>query len=273
MEKRSANSRTLINLLLSIFATIWVFPVIFTLLGSVKTKQEYNMGNFWDWPKSFHLVENIKNINGRINLMDGMLNSLLYAFTGAVLCVIISLLAAYAISHLEIKFRMFWFLLIYSGTIFPFQIYLIPVYKGYSYTGLYDTRFGMVLFYTAICVPFAMFVFRNFFIGISKEICESAKIDGASDLSVLINIFVPMSVAPISVVFLSQFNWIWNELMFGLTFTKSPEIRPVMAAVSLVGKSSIPEVLCACIIASLPTIGLFMLLQKNFESGYAYQGK
>jgi multiple sugar transport system permease protein len=273
MNKQEKRAKIGINIILTFFGIVWIFPVFFTIFGSLKGKQEYNLGNFWDLPEGFKFIENFKSALSKADLFQGMASSLIYAFFGAGAALIIALLAAYAIARLEIRFRMFWFLFIYSGTIFPFQIYLIPVYKGFSATNLYDTRLGMILFFTAICVPFSMFVLRNFFIGISKEISESAKIDGCTNLQILTRIFVPIARAPLSVVFLSQFTWAWNDLMFALTFTKSPDVRPVMAAISLMGKTNIPALLVGCIVASIPTILLFVLLNKNFEKGFAYQSK
>lgn len=273
-KKRKINKgKAAINIILGLLAVVWIFPILYAFVSSFKGRQEYNLGSFWDLPKGNALLENFKSLNQSIGITSGMFNSFIYAVAGAAFAVIIATLAAYAISHLEIKHRVFWFMFIYSGTIFPFQIYLIPIYKGYSKTGLYDTRLGMIMFYTAICIPFCMFVLRNFFMGISKEICESAKVDGASDLQVLLKIFLPMAKAPLSIVFLTQFTWCWNDLMFGLTFTKSTNVRTVMAAVSLLGKANIPSLMLACILVSIPTIALFMLLQKNFESGFVYQSK
>lgn len=273
MIKPKRATKVVINIILSFLGILWLLPVLFTVFGSFKGRQEYTLGNFWDLPKQNLFGANLSSALGAVGLGTGMWSSFLYAFFGAAFSVAIATLAAYAISHLNIRFRMFWFLFIYSGTIFPFQIYLIPVYRGYAQLHLYDTRLGMVLFYTAICVPFSMFVLRNFFIGISKEISESAKMDGCSTLQVLTRIFVPMARAPLSIAFLSQFTWCWNDLMFGLTFTKSPEIRPVMASISLLGKSNVPILLMGCIITSIPTIVLFIILQKNFESGFVYTSK
>lgn len=273
MIRTTKKERIIINTILYGMGILWIFPVFFAFMGSVKEKLEYNLGNFWDLPQHVSILDNISYISRSADIMQGMGNSLLYALCGSVFAVIIALLASYAIAHLDIKFRMFWFLLIYSGTIFPFQIYLIPVYNGFRTVGLYDTSLAMIIFYTAICIPFSMFVLRNFFIGISKEIVESAKIDGAKDFQVLLSIFIPMSKAPISIVLLSQFTWVWNDLMFGLTFSKSSQVRPVMAAISLMGKDHVPALLTACIIASTTTIILYVILQKNFETGFVYHSK
>lgn len=266
------STKILFNCILTVLGLIWIAPLFFVILNIVKTRQEYNIGSFWSLPEGFHLMENFQTVVDS-GLFSSIGASLLYSALGAVFSVCIGLLAAYGLTHLHIKRKMFWFLFIYSGTIFPFQVYLIPIYRGYFKTGLYNTRLGMILFYTAICIPFAMFVLRNFFLGISKEICESAKIDGASTWDILIKIFVPMAKAPISIVFLSQFTWAWNDLMFGLTFTKSSDIRPIMASLSMMGKGNAPALFLACIFASIPTIILFVFLQDNFETGMAYTSK
>lgn len=262
----------IINSILTVLGVIWVTPILFTILNVVKKKQEYNMGSFWKLPQGNYIAENVQTVVDT-GILSSMGSSFLYAMGGAGISAVIGLLAAYGLTHLRIKGKMFWFLFIYSGTIFPFQVYLIPIYKGYFKLGLYDTRIGMILFYTAICIPFCMFVLRNFFLGISKEICESAKIDGASDWDVLIHIFVPMAKAPLSIIFLSQFTWSWNDLMFGLTFTKSINIRPIMASMSMLNKGNAPALFLACIFASIPTLILFFFLQDNFEAGMAYTSK
>ena len=263
---------TIINVFLSILGIIWMCPIFFVVMNVFKTKQEYNMGSFWSLPKNNAVWDNLKNVVAN-KVLVSMGSSLLYAVVGAAMAVFIALLAAYGLTHLRIKHKLFWFLLIYSGTIFPFQVYLIPVYRGYYHLGLYNTRIGMILFYCAICIPFSMFVLRNFFLGISSEICESARMDGASSWQVLMKILAPMAKAPLSIVFMSQFTWSWNDLMFGLTFTKSSDIRPVMASVSLLSTGNPPSLFLACIIVSIPTIILFFLLQDNFEVGMAYTGK
>ncbi len=270
--KSSKKGKALINFGLGVLSVIWVVPVLYAFIGSMKTKQEYNLTFFWDLPKQINWVENFKYIKEYSSVFQSLGNSLLYSLCGAVGSILLAIHAAYGLSALKIKHPMFWFMLIYSGTIFPFQLYLIPVFSAYQKIGLYDTKTGLILFYIAICIPFAMFVLRNFFMEISKELVEAAKIDGASDFRILWKIFVPMAKAPISVVFMTQFAWCFNELMFGITFTKSNEIKPIMATISTFTGNK-PAMLVACAFASVPTIFLYMMLNKNFDTGMSYQSK
>ena len=272
MIKLDKKGQILVDTILSIFGLIWMLPVIFSFIGSMKEKQEYNLTFLWDLPKQINWIENIKYIHEYSNVYQSIGNSLFYSLCGAVGSAFFALLAAYGLTTLKIKHRMFWFMVIYSGTIFPLQLYLIPVFKAYQKLGLYDTRLGLIIFYIAICIPFSMFVLRNFFLGISRDLVEAAKIDGASDFSILWRIFVPMSKAPLSVVFMTQFAWCYNELMFGITFVKSNDIKPVMATISTFTGNK-PAMLVACAITSIPTIILYLLLNKNFNYGIVYQSK
>lgn len=272
MVMRKKN-KLIVNTILLICSVIWLFPIAFVFINMFKTKQEYNVGSFWAMPEGNYFLDNLEYLKKAAPIVEGMLSSLLYALAGTIFALVIATLAAYGLSHLNIKRKMFWFMVIYSGTVFPFQIYLIPLFKIYTKTGLYNTRQGMIVFYTAICVPYVMFVMRNFFSGISNEICESAKIDGATDLAILTRILVPMSKAPLAVCFLSQFTWCWNDLMFGLAFTKSNEIRPVMATLSIMDQGNKPIIFIACLLASIPTLLVYVVLHRNMNKGFAYTSK
>lgn len=270
--KVAQKSSTVSNVILTLLSLVWLFPIVFALIGSMKTKQMYNLTSFWELPKTISWQANMEYIAKYSKILQSMFNSLFYAFCGAIGCLIIASFAAYGLTKLKIKHRMFWFMVIYSGTIFPFQMYLIPVFKAYLKVGLYDTQIGLILFYIAICVPFAMFVMRNQFLNISNEIIESAVIDGASDSRVFFSIMLPMSKASLAVVALTQFSWCYNELMFGITFVNNNSIKPIMATLSTF-TSNIPGMLTACFIVSIPTIGLYILLNKNFDTGISYTSK
>ena len=132
----------------------------------------------------------------------------------------LSALAAYAIVSLQIRWGFFWFLVIYAGTIFPFQMYLSPLYSLYVNNDLYNTHLGLLLFYTAIAIPFATFVIRNHFSRVSPDLGEAARLDGARAPG-LLQVFAPLSLNAFATVFILQFTWIWNDLLFGLTLSRS----------------------------------------------------
>jgi len=175
-----------------------------------------------------------------------------------------------------VKWGFLWFIVIYAGTIFPFQMYLSPLYSMFTTWKignfkLYNTHIGLLLLYTAIAIPFATFVVRNHFTSIPPDISEAARLDGASAVRVFATIFVPLSLNAFATVFILQFTWIWNDLLFGLTLSRSENIRPIMAALSaLQGQYSSqgpPIALAGALIVSIPTFVLFFSVQKVFERG------
>ncbi|EOL41668.1 carbohydrate ABC transporter permease [Enterococcus phoeniculicola] len=277
MNNLAKSKSKFLVILLSFLAFIWTFPFIFTVVSGLKSSAEYNSTDFWNLPKAIGLSDTFSYISERIMLNSSMVNSLIYALGGTFFAILISCLAAYGLTKLRIKGSFYWFMIIYSGTIFPFQLYLVPIYSAFLKTGLYDTKLGMLLLYTAICIPFCTFVLRNFFLGVENSIIDSAKIDGCSDFKILRSIIIPMAQGPIAALFLTQFSFIWNDLLFGLTFSKSDNVRPVMSLLSsLVNSgtsSNVPALLVSCFIASIPTVLVFALTNKNLEKGFVIGGK
>jgi multiple sugar transport system permease protein len=189
---------------------------------------------------------------------------------GGGIAIAVASMAGYSIVRLKPPLFFLLFLLIYSGTLFPFQMYLIPVYKVFNILGLYNTRIGLILIYAAICTPFALFVYRGFYTTIPKDVEDAAKIDGAGPVRTFFSIFVPQSLAPTAVVALFQMTWIWNDLLFGMVLSRGQNIRPIMVALATMsgyGGGNIPYIMAGVIFTSVPTILLFVVLQRYFISG------
>ncbi|MDR3473173.1 MAG: carbohydrate ABC transporter permease [Devosia sp.] len=254
----------------AILAIFWLAPIAILAMNAFKTPRDFLMTSNLALPTSFNLLENLAHAWAK-GLAGGFVNSLLYGIAGSVGAVALASLAAFGIVRLKIPQALFWFLLIYSGTIWPFQMYLIPLFNAYLQTGLYDTRLGMIAFYIAICIPFCTFVMRGFFMTVPWEIQEAASVDGASSWTIFWRIMFPMARAPVILLILIQFTWIWNDLLFGLVLSKSEDVRPVMVALvgmqGLYGAQDGPSVIAATLICSAPTLILFLGLQRYFVRG------
>jgi multiple sugar transport system permease protein len=267
---RQALARILTYLVIAALAILWLVPVLSTILVALKTPHDFVSQKFYELPPTFGLLGNLRNAMAQYGIQDHIVSSLIYSSVGAVVAILCASMAGYSIVRLKPRFNFALFLLIYSGTIFPFQMYLIPVYKLYNSVGLYDTRLGMILVYSAICIPFALFVYRGFYTTIPRETEEAAKLDGCGPLRMLFRIFIPNSKAPTAVVALFQATWIWNDLLFGMVLTRKESIRPVMVAVASMmgfGGSSVPMLMAVVLAISIPTIALFVFLRRYFISG------
>lgn len=268
MAVRSRRIPTYIILVVLVF--LWLLPVWTTFLVSFKSSQDFVSQQFYQLPTVFALFDNLKNAFEIYKLQQLFGNSLVYAAAGALIAIAGGSMAGYSIVRLKPRFFFTLFLIIYSGTLFPFQMYLIPLYKLYNNISLYNTKIGMILLYGAICIPFSLFVYRGFYTTIPKEIEDAAKIDGCGPARAFISIFVPQSIAPTAVVALFQATWIWNDLLFGMVLSRTSDVRPIMvglASMSGYGGGNIPYIMSAVVVTSIPTILLFAFLQKYFIQG------
>lgn len=263
--------KAILTVFLVLLTLVWITPLWTTFLTALKSTDDYVAQAFWEFPNRVALLHNLTVIARRTGLIQTFQNSLLYGVVAALASIFIAALAAYGLTRLRIRFPVFWFFVIFSGTIFPFQMYLIPLFKMYTTTGLYDTKIGLIFFYIAICIPFCLFVLRNFFVTIPWEIQEAARLDGCSDLGIFFRIFLPLAKAPALVLFLFQFTWVWNDLIFGLVLSRSVEVRPVMTILvgmqGIYGGGNVPAVISAAMAASVPTVLLFLFLQRFFLQG------
>jgi len=271
MFSRKQFTRSLLMLFMTILVIIWLIPLVITFLTALKTAKEAASSYPWELPQGFALVENIAWAWNKGRLGESFGQSIIYAGAGSLFAIVLASLAAFSLVQLRPARSFGWFLLIYAGTIFPFQMYLLPLFYLYQTTGLYNTTTGLTLFYTAIAIPFCLFVLRNHFTTIDVEIIEAAKLDGLSNFGMYWRIYMPLSVAAVAALFLFQFTWIWNDLLFGLTLAKSPDVRPIMAGLAglrgTYSAANTPGVLAGALLASVPTILIFILLGRYLLTG------
>jgi len=258
---------------LSLLAAIWLFPVLISFASALKSPNDFITSRFYHMPQKTNFIENLNTAITSFALMRHFASSLLYAVAGTLGCILISSMAAYGISVVKPKFSFLIFMLIYAGTVFPFQMYLLPLYRIYISTNLYDTRIGMILFYATICTPFATFVYRGHFMSISHEIRESAMIDGCGAWSAFPLIYAPLLRVPTAVVTVFQAMWIWNDLLFGMVLSQGPSVRPVMVSIAQIageGGGNLTVLMTAVLVTSIPTLTLFVCLRNYFIQGTAF---
>lgn len=260
-----------------VISAIWIVPFYYLLISIFKTTEEYSLNHPLSLPSGLEpIVDNAITAWTSAKMGAGLMNSALYGLMGAGIAVFVAALAAYGLTRIDFKRKNLWFLLIFSGTIFPLQMYLIPLFFAYQKLGILNTQFGMILFYTAICVPFPVLVLKNFMNGLSREMDEAARMDGARELTVFWKIVLPNSWGPMTATFLLQFTWIWNDLLFSTVLANRTESRSIMNALQVFQgsySSTGPNVvLTATVIASIPSVFLFFLLRKYFMEGMRVSG-
>lgn len=254
---------------LVVLAVLWAVPTWLLVVNATVPAADYGGSPYW-WPQGFGLLDNMSQAWEQANLGPSMANSLFYAVTSSLAAILVATAAAFAAVIMPVRRRALWFWLIYSGTLLPLQVFLRPLFLAYARFDIYDTQFGLLLVYATIAIPFAFFIMRNYAVTLPREVIEAARMDGASWWRMFWQIHVPLSKSAMVAAFAFQFVAVWNDLLFGITLSTSPNIRPVMAALSeLQGTyASVgpPVVLSGAILVSLPTVVLFFSAQRFFVS-------
>ncbi len=266
--------RIVIYAILVILCVVWLFPLVSMLLVVTKDRDDFNSLPYWQPVGAGKILRNLAGnfvtAWGGAEIGRVFFNTVIYALAAGIGSAIIASLAGYALVHTNVRAPQAWFIGIFIGNIFPFQLFLIPLYLFLNTIHLYDTRLGLAIVYIGICVPFALFVFRNYAYTLPGELFDAAKVDGASRWAAYRRIFFPMSRPAFAVVFCFQFIWTWNDLLFGLVL--SEKYRPIMTSLGMLsgarGSFPPPVIIMGAIIASLPTVVLLLSLQGTFIRGF-----
>lgn len=259
------------KIILVALGLIWLTPVYLIVVNAAKTQGEYASTSPWQATGLTGLVDNVVAAWERGELGGAFTSTILYSVTGPIVAVLIGAAAGYAIVALQLRRGFMWFVLIFCSSIFPIQMLLMPLFFWYVDWHLYNTRWGLILIYAVISVSFSAFVMRNFFTGIAHQVFEAAVVDGASAWRIFWGIYLPLARPALIALFILQATGVWNDLLLGLTLTKSEEIRPLMASLAALtgnyGGSTAPILLAGGLIVSIPTVVLFLSTQRAFSRG------
>ena len=261
--------KILLYILITTIAIIYILPVIGVILTSFKLNAEIAKEGLWTLPKIFHL-DNYKEVWFVANIQTYMKNSLLVTLPATFISISLGILMGYVFSKLSFKGSELLFVFVLAGMFFPPQIVLIPLFRFYNQVNLYDTLWPMIITHSAFGIPICTLIMRNFFSSIPMAIRESAIIDGANELDVLLKIMLPVSLPAIAVLATLQFTWIWNDFLFPIIFTQSDSMRTIMVGlISMKGQYSIAYGAqgAMAVIASFPTLIIFIFFQRYFISG------
>lgn len=275
MIEQSKFRRVLPHVWLWIAIFILVFPIALVFIASTHTSQDIlaapmplNLGP--------HLVENYTRAltEGSDNLgasaMTMMKNSLIMALGIAVGKIVVSLLAAYAIVFFKFPGRSFCFWSIFITLMLPVEVRIMPTYKVISDLGMLNSYAGLIL--PMIVSATAVFLFRQFFMTIPREIAEASQIDGASPMAFFTEILVPMTRTPIASMFVIQFIYGWNQYLWPLLITTKEKYYTLLIGINrmLSGADVNIEwqiVMATVLLAMLPPILVVVVMQKQFVAG------
>lgn len=261
-----------ITALLILFAIIIFLPLIWMVLTGFKTNKELFLEP-WKLPEVWQVHNYIDAWNAGIGTF--FKNSVITTVGSTVLSTLLACLAAYPISRIKFKTKKFWVVIILGGLMLAPQSAVISLFKMAKVIGLYDSYVGMMLITGAFRIPFATFLIMTFYKDISISLDESAFIDGAKTRQVFWKIIMPLSKPIIASCAIVSFRAVWNELMFANVLLESTAKKTIpVGLVNLQGTTTTNwcMLMAGMVIASVPLIIIFLILQKQFIRGLTAGG-
>ena len=219
-------TKTPLHIFLIGVALFWLTPTFGLLITSFRSATDIGETGWWtvfSEPRQLTL-EPYKSILQDEGLVQALLNTLYITVPTTVLLVLVAALAAYAFAWIDFRGREVLFLIVIGLLVVPLQMALIPLSRLFGEIGLFGTVWAAILFHIAFGLPFAVFLLRNFFIGLPHELLEAARIDGASEWQIFSRIVLPLGMPAIAALAIFQFLWTWNDLLVGLIFTSGENI-------------------------------------------------
>jgi alpha-glucoside transport system permease protein len=273
-------SRSPVHIVLIAVAVIWLVPSVGLLITSFRPRPDIASSGWWETLSTMNFtLENYREVLTGADMGESFLNSLFISIPATLLPLFIGGLAAFAFSWINFPFRDTIFLAIVALMVVPIQMSLVPMLKLFQSLGtnLFGDQafltgsFGAIWFaHCAFALPFCIFLLRNFFITLPRDLIEAARVDGASNFKIFWKVVLPLSVPALASFAIFQFLWVWNDLLMSLVFVQEPNLLPMTVRISQVQSTYGVEwhLLSAgsFVLMAVPLI-VFFSLQRFFVQG------
>ena len=257
---------------LAVLALMIVFPFIWMLFTSLKPEAEIAVFPPQLLPRTWTL-ENYENVWTRIPFARLFLNSVVFAGGVTAISLLLDSMSAYALSRLEFPGRTAVFYLILIALMLPFQVMFVPLFVTVHDLHLLNSFGGLMI--PRATNAFGIFMLRQFFMTLPRELDEAARIDGCSEFSIYWRIVLPLSGPALATLAVFHFMYNWNDFLWPLLITSSLEMRTLPAGLALFVGSHVVEygvVMAGAILALLPLLVAFLFAQRYFIQGIAMTG-
>jgi ABC-type glycerol-3-phosphate transport system permease component len=265
---RRRTYRLSLMLLLIALCMAFLLPVYGMLVTSFKTVLDILRNGFWGLPKQW-TVSPFYEAWKMAELGKTFANTFIIAIPAVMGSIFISALGAYALARIRFAWSFPIFIFLISGLFFPPQIVLYPLFRLFTWLGLYDTHLAQIITNIAYGIPICTLILRNFFRTIPFELQDAASIDGCSHLRIFLRIILPLSKPALAALVIFQFTWIWNNFLWGLVLSDHVA-TPIMVGLMLLKGQYLIQwnaQAAGTMLASLPVVIVFLAFQKYFIRG------
>ena len=265
-------SRLPLHAVIIIVALLWMTPAFGLLVSSFRPSTAVSSTGWWtafQTPFDFTL-QNYSSVLSQNGMARSFVNSLIISIPGTVIPILVAGFAAFAFAWMKFRGRDVLFMFVVALLVVPIQMTLIPVLRLLTNINLVGSFPGIWLAHTAYGLPFCVFLLRNFFAQLPKELLESAYLDGASNLRVFFRLVLPLSVPAVASLAIFQFLWVWNDLLVALVYLQDPAKAPMTVTINNLVSSFGTQwqlLTAAAFISMILPLVIFLALQRYFVEG------
>ncbi|GAA2441770.1 MULTISPECIES: carbohydrate ABC transporter permease [Streptomyces] len=259
------------RIFLVLVGLFWLMPTIGLLLSSLRGADDIAATGWWKvfTAPSQLTFDNYSRLLDNPTITHSLLSTVMITVPATLLVVVIGSLAGYAFAWMEFPGRDWWFLVVVGLLVVPVQVALVPVSKLFGAVGIFETTFGVVIFHTAFGLPFAIFLLRNFFAEIPRELLEAARLDGAGEIRLFTRVVMPLGGPAIASLGIFQFLWVWNDMLVALIFadSDSPPITVALQQQVRQFGNNIDVLAPGAFVSMVIPLAVFFAFQRQFVSG------
>jgi multiple sugar transport system permease protein len=290
-RRRIRPARVALHIFLGAMVLLWLFPLFWAVYASLRPIGETITNGFVSWPKTLNFA-NYYNFWTQADLPYFYLNTLVIVIPGVILTLLIASLVAFCCTQFSWKLNLIVLMIFTAGNLLPPQVIIVPLYWIYLNTPiaslgsidigrfsfalfsdnnlLYDQYIGIILIHVVFQAGFATFVLSNYMKTITKEITESALVDGANILRIWWSVILPLCRPALAAMATLLFTFMYNDFFWALLLLKTGDKRPITSALNnLQGEFFVNNNLIAAgaLLAAIPPVIVFIALQKHFVAG------
>jgi alpha-glucoside transport system permease protein len=262
--------RAPVHVVLVLIGIFWLIPTTGLFITSLLDPADAAQGGWWTFfsKPSQWTFENYSNMFDNEGIVDALIVTAQVTIGATILPIVVAALAGYALAWIDFPGRDWLFLTVVGLLLVPIQMALIPMFSFYNTFGLFDTVPGLILFHTAFALPFGIFLLRNFFAGIPKDLMEAARIDGASEFGLFFRVILPLGLPAIASLAIFQVLFVWNDLLIGLVLAQSNQpIAPHIASQLRQFGSNLDVLAPASFFSAVIPLIIFAAFQRYFVQG------
>ena len=269
IEQTSATTQTIYKIALPVALVLWLLPLLGVAITSVRPASDLAQGNYFGMPSAF-AWQNYAAVFQTTDMAQYILNSFRLTIPVVIGAVALSTMTGFALGIYKFRSNLLVFFLFVAGNFVPFQILMVPVRDLTFNMGLINTTLGLALFHIAFQTGFCTLFMRNFIRALPFELIEAARVEGVSELRIFWYIVLPLMRPAIAALSVLVFTFIWNDYFWATVLTTSREAQPVTAGLNSLNGQWIAAwhlVSAGSIIAALPPVLMFFLMQRHFIAG------